>query len=83
MQIRGLDSGRTYTVSIVAVDGKYKTSSDPQDVETSNEGPLIQHRENVATAGWFIGMFYDSMIFTFSNELFKVLEIKSRTNLQV
>ena len=42
-------------MSIVAVDGDYVTESLSQEVETSNEGPLIQAQENVATAGWFIG----------------------------
>ena len=45
-------------MSIVAVDGEYMTESDPQEIETNNEGPLIQAQENVATAGWFIGMLY-------------------------
>lgn len=48
-------SGETYTMSIVAVDGNYVTESDSQDIETTNEGPMIQAKENVATAGWFIG----------------------------
>ncbi|XP_031786698.1 neuroglian isoform X2 [Nasonia vitripennis] len=56
IEIRGLESGRTYIVSIVAVDGDYMTESAAQEVETSNEGPYIQAQENVATAGWFIGM---------------------------
>lgn len=56
-QITGLLSGEVYIVSIVAVDGEYMTESDPQEIETSNEGPIIQPKENVATAGWFIGNF--------------------------
>lgn len=42
-------------MSIVAVDGNYMTESAVQEVETSSEGPIIQPKENVATAGWFIG----------------------------
>lgn len=42
-------------MSIVAVDGDYMTESATQEVETSSEGPIIQPKENVATAGWFIG----------------------------
>lgn len=42
-------------MSVVAVDGDYMTESVPQEVETSSEGPIIQPKENVATAGWFIG----------------------------
>ncbi|XP_014218547.1 neuroglian isoform X2 [Copidosoma floridanum] len=56
IEIRGLESGRTYIMSIVAVDGNYMTESLPQEVETSNEGPIIEAQQNVATAGWFIGM---------------------------
>ncbi|XP_014473407.1 PREDICTED: neuroglian isoform X2 [Dinoponera quadriceps] len=56
IEIRGLQSGELYTMSVVAVDGEYLTESPPQDVETSSEGPIIQPKENVATAGWFIGM---------------------------
>ena len=55
LEIRGLQSGTSYMVSIVAVDGDYTNESDEQEVETSNEGPIIQAQENVATAGWFIG----------------------------
>jgi len=44
-------------MSIVAVDGDYMTESAPQEVETSSEGPIIQPKENVATAGWFIGKY--------------------------
>ncbi|XP_043478124.1 neuroglian isoform X1 [Leptopilina heterotoma] len=56
IHVVGLMSGETYTMSIVAVDGNYITESDSQDIETTNEGPMIQAKENVATAGWFIGM---------------------------
>ncbi|XP_033217712.1 neuroglian isoform X3 [Belonocnema kinseyi] len=56
LQINGLLSGETYTMTIVAVDGNFLTESAPQDIETTNEGPIIQAKENVATAGWFIGM---------------------------
>ncbi|KAK0095060.1 hypothetical protein PV326_009321 [Microctonus aethiopoides] len=56
IEIRGLQTGKIYTMSIVAVDGDYMTESALQDVETSSEGPIIQPKENVATAGWFIGM---------------------------
>ncbi|XP_033310164.1 neuroglian isoform X1 [Bombus bifarius] len=56
IEIRGLQSGEVYVMSVIAVDGNYFTESDPQEVETSSEGPIIQPKENVATAGWFIGM---------------------------
>ncbi|XP_022908169.1 neuroglian isoform X2 [Onthophagus taurus] len=51
-----LKQGELYEFVIVAVDGTYMVASEPQDVDTGLEGPIIQHRENVATAGWFIGM---------------------------
>ncbi|XP_011307618.1 neuroglian isoform X2 [Fopius arisanus] len=56
IEIKGLRSGETYEMNVVAVDGKYMTPSKWQLVETSSEGPIIQPKENVATAGWFIGM---------------------------
>lgn len=56
IEVRGLQSGEVYVMSIVAVDGDYTTESAFQEVETSSEGPIIQPKENVATAGWFIGM---------------------------
>ncbi|XP_012275891.1 neuroglian isoform X2 [Orussus abietinus] len=56
IDIRGLQSGELYVVTIVAVDGDYVTESAPQEIETSSDGPIIQPKENVATAGWFIGM---------------------------
>lgn len=56
IEIRGLQSGETYVMSVVAVDGNYFAESEPQEIETSSEGPIIQPKENVATAGWFIGM---------------------------
>lgn len=55
LQVRGLQSGEVYVMTVVAVDGDYFRESDPQEVETSSEGPIIQPKENVATAGWFIG----------------------------
>lgn len=53
----GLRPGETYEVKVVAVDGEFTSESHSEDVETfSVEGPIIQPKENVATAGWFIGM---------------------------
>lgn len=65
MQVRGLQSGEVYVMSVVAVDGDYMSESVPQEVETSSEGPIIQPKENVATAGWFIGIiiFFSLTIF--------------------
>ncbi|XP_034235912.1 neuroglian isoform X2 [Thrips palmi] len=55
--LSGLRPGEVYEVKVVAVDGEFNTESHSEDVETfSVEGPIIQPKENVATAGWFIGM---------------------------
>lgn len=52
-----LSPDEQYEFIVVAVDGDYRIESDPQEVDTYGiEGPIIQPRENVATAGWFIGM---------------------------
>ncbi|KAG7203224.1 hypothetical protein KM043_010327 [Ampulex compressa] len=56
IEVRGLQSGEVYVMSIVAVDGDYMTESESQEVETSSGGPIMEPTENVATAGWFIGM---------------------------
>ncbi|XP_012258678.2 neuroglian isoform X2 [Athalia rosae] len=55
-EVRGLTRGEVYVMSIVSVDGEHLTESLPQEVDTSGEDPYIQPKENVATAGWFIGM---------------------------
>ncbi len=49
-------------MSIVAVDGDYISESAHQEVQTSSEGPIIQPKENVATAGWFIGNAFSLLI---------------------
>ncbi|XP_063242824.1 neuroglian isoform X3 [Bacillus rossius redtenbacheri] len=56
--VRGLMQGEIYDFRVVAVDGDKMTESEPEEVETYSvvEGPIIQPKENVATAGWFIGM---------------------------
>ncbi|XP_014258139.1 neuroglian isoform X2 [Cimex lectularius] len=55
--IRGLQPSETYDFRVVSVDGEYVAESDAEEVEMySVEGPIIQPKENVATAGWFIGM---------------------------
>ncbi|XP_065166394.1 neuroglian isoform X2 [Atheta coriaria] len=55
--VAGLEQGETYEMSVVAVDGNYQVESSQQEIDTyGGEGPIIQPRENVATAGWFIGM---------------------------
>lgn len=60
-------------MSVVAVDGDYVSESALQEVETSSEGPIIQPKENVATAGWFIGNTF------FFNQIFRHLFLISKT----
>lgn len=56
-KIEGLDPNESYIFTVVSVDEPHYTESDPKEFETYvAEGPIIQPRENVATAGWFIGM---------------------------
>ncbi|XP_044013518.1 neuroglian isoform X1 [Aphidius gifuensis] len=54
--LTGLASGEKFLMAIVAVDGDYLSESQIQEIETTNEDPIIEAKENVATAGWFIGM---------------------------
>lgn len=50
------DGGDQYEFKITAVDGDYFTESETKIIDLTEEGPLIKPSENVATAGWFIGM---------------------------
>lgn len=55
--VRGLTPNEVYDFKMVAVDGEYMTESLVQEVDTYYvDGPMITPKENVATAGWFIGM---------------------------
>lgn len=55
--VRALEPDSTYEFVVVAVDGEYLTESAVQEVSTYGiETPLKVPSENVATAGWFIGM---------------------------
>ncbi|XP_055709240.1 neuroglian isoform X1 [Phlebotomus papatasi] len=55
--VRGLQPETNYDFRVVAVDGDYLTESGSQEVDTFGiEGPIKVPNENVATAGWFIGM---------------------------
>lgn len=56
-EVAGLDPDSVYEFRVVSVDGHYFTESATQDVDTSGvEGPIKVPRENLANAGWFIGM---------------------------
>lgn len=54
--ITGLELDQTYEFLLLAADGNNFTPSKSQDIDTYGTGPIIQQHENVATAGWFIGM---------------------------
>ncbi|PSN43064.1 Neuroglian [Blattella germanica] len=55
--VRGLMPGEMYEFSVVAVDGEHMTESEIEEVEISSmDSIIIKPKENVATAGWFIGM---------------------------
>lgn len=56
MNITNLDPGVIYEFTVVSVDGTSETASEIQEVDTYDVGPIIQRGQNVATAGWFIGM---------------------------
>ncbi|CAH0562169.1 unnamed protein product [Brassicogethes aeneus] len=55
--VPGLEVGELYDFKVVSVDGESHVDSDVQEVSTYDvDGPSIRPKENVATAGWFIGM---------------------------
>ncbi|KAJ8936475.1 hypothetical protein NQ314_012338 [Rhamnusium bicolor] len=55
--VPGLETATIYDFVVTSVDGLHQTDSEPQEVSTYDvDGPIIRAKENVATAGWFIGM---------------------------
>ncbi|XP_065202283.1 neuroglian isoform X2 [Planococcus citri] len=56
--VRSLRPNEVYEFIVGSVDGNYTSESDPRDVETyaSADNPIVQAKENMATAGWFVGM---------------------------
>ncbi|KAJ8955459.1 hypothetical protein NQ318_003559 [Aromia moschata] len=55
--VSGLEPATAYEFIVTSVDGDHYADSDPQEVNTYDvDGPTIKVSENVATAGWFIGM---------------------------
>ncbi|CAG0904351.1 unnamed protein product, partial [Darwinula stevensoni] len=58
IDMKGLDPGEVYEIRVVSVDGKSFAFSDPEEVRTwSNDETLyVRAYDNVATAGWFVGM---------------------------
>ncbi|XP_018565737.1 neuroglian isoform X1 [Anoplophora glabripennis] len=57
LEVAGLEAATKYDFIVTSVDDKYYVDSESQEVSTYDvDGPIIRHKENVATAGWFIGM---------------------------
>ncbi|RZB77529.1 neuroglian, partial [Asbolus verrucosus] len=56
VEVRDLETGKSYDFMTTSVDGHFHVNSDVQTVNTYFDGPTIKAKENVATAGWFIGM---------------------------
>lgn len=55
--IRGLDPDTVYEFRVVSVDGHYFKESQTQEIDTDGvDGPIKVPNQNVANAGWFIGM---------------------------
>ncbi|KAL5275409.1 CHL1 family protein [Megaselia abdita] len=55
--VRGLDPDTVHEFRVVSVDGLYLKESETQLIDTSGvEGPIKIPNQNVANAGWFIGM---------------------------
>ncbi|XP_065366259.1 neuroglian isoform X2 [Calliphora vicina] len=56
-EVAGLDPDTVYEFRVVAVDGHFMTESSTQEVDTNGvDGPIKVPNENLANAGWFIGM---------------------------
>lgn len=56
-EVAGLDPESVYEFRVVAVDGHFMTESDIQEIDIGAvEGPIKVPNENLANAGWFIGM---------------------------
>lgn len=55
--VRGLDPDTVYEFRVISVDGLYLKESETQLIDTSGvDGPIKIPNQNVANAGWFIGM---------------------------
>ncbi|XP_068158953.1 neuroglian isoform X1 [Drosophila tropicalis] len=55
--IEGLSPDTVYEIRAVSVDGKQEMESAAQEIDTNSvEGPIMVPNENLANAGWFIGM---------------------------
>uniref|UniRef100_T1JDB9 Neuronal cell adhesion molecule n=1 Tax=Strigamia maritima TaxID=126957 RepID=T1JDB9_STRMM len=54
--VENLEPGTMYEMKVVAVDGEFFTSSDEEEIETIGVVYARNDLNNVATAGWFIGM---------------------------
>lgn len=56
-EIAGLAPNEVYEFRVVAVDGHFMTESSTEEVDIIDiDGPIKVPNQNVANAGWFIGM---------------------------
>lgn len=56
-EVAGLDPSEVYEFVVVAVDGTFNTDSAAQKVDPNSvDGPIKVPNDNLANAGWFIGM---------------------------
>lgn len=56
LEVSGLEPATNYEFIATSVDGNYTADSELQEISTDDVDPIITVKENVATAGWFIGM---------------------------
>ncbi|XP_054715079.1 neuroglian-like [Uloborus diversus] len=58
IRVTGLELGSLYEMKVVAVDGRYQTSSKVEEFETGGMAAVQapESGDNFATAAWFIGM---------------------------
>ncbi|XP_052866871.1 neuroglian isoform X2 [Anopheles cruzii] len=54
--VRGINPNHLYEFRVVSVDGEYETESATQEVDTYGIQSSVRVDDNIATAGWFIGM---------------------------
>ncbi|XP_008200376.1 neuroglian isoform X4 [Tribolium castaneum] len=56
VEIPGIAPRESYDFKVTSVDGDYYVDSKVKTINIYSDGPLIKANENMASAGWFIGM---------------------------
>ncbi|KAJ3639541.1 hypothetical protein Zmor_002896 [Zophobas morio] len=56
VEIPGIAQSESYDFKVTSVDGDHHVDSRVKSINIYSDGPLIKANENMATAGWFIGM---------------------------